>query len=151
MTQANPSSHRPLSPFSPRPSSTSGCVGISKRRSRSTGAPRRQAACAFAPPPGSVWQHATARLACGTRRFWQGEDTLLIPAAILRARLERFATLDHEVPIRLVEGKAPRPSFAAFQPLADRELPWVVEAAPLDATRLYAGADQRRRIYLTML
>jgi signal transduction histidine kinase len=41
--------------------------------------------------------------------------------------------------------------MAAFRALADRELPWVVEAAPLDATRLYAGADQRRRIYLTML
>ena len=83
--------------------------------------------------------------------FWHGADTLVIPAGILRSRLERFATLDQEVRIRLAEAKAPRASMAAFQALADRELPWVVEAVPLDAARLYAGADQRRRIYTTML
>jgi signal transduction histidine kinase len=83
--------------------------------------------------------------------FWQGADTLVIPAAVLGSRLERLATLDPEVPIRLVEAKVPRPSMAAFQALADRELPWIVEAAPLDAARLYAGANQRRRIYMTML
>jgi signal transduction histidine kinase len=91
------------------------------------------------------------RLLGGYLAFWQGADTLVIPASILRQRMERFATLDQEVPIRLVEAKAPRPSMAAFQALGDRELPWVVEAVPLDATRLYAGADQRRRIYTTML
>jgi len=83
--------------------------------------------------------------------FWQGADTLVIPAAILRSRLEQLATLDPEIPIRLVEAKAPRPSMAAFQMLADRDLPWIVQAAPLDAGRLYAGANQRRKIYLTML
>jgi len=41
--------------------------------------------------------------------------------------------------------------MAALQTLADRELPWVVEAVPVDVARLYAGADQRRRIYMTML
>jgi signal transduction histidine kinase len=35
--------------------------------------------------------------------------------------------------------------------LSDRDLPWAVEAVPVDVARLYAGADQRRRVYLTML
>lgn len=83
--------------------------------------------------------------------FWQGTEALILPAAILRPRLERLAILDQEVQVRLVEAKAPRPSMAAFQTLADRELPWVVETVPIDAARLYAGADQRRKIYLTML
>ena len=83
--------------------------------------------------------------------FWQGADALILPAAVLRERLERFATLDREVRISLVEVEGPRPFQAAFQALADRELPWIVEAAPLDAARLYAGPNQRRRIYMTML
>ncbi|HUQ91101.1 MAG TPA: ATP-binding protein, partial [Bryobacteraceae bacterium] len=83
--------------------------------------------------------------------FWNGADTLVIPAAIIRSRLEQLATLDNEVSIKLADTKAVRSSMAAFQPLADRELPWVVEAAPLDVARLYAGAGQRRTIYMTML
>lgn len=83
--------------------------------------------------------------------FWHGADTLVIPAGILRSRLERFATLDQDVRIRLVEAVAPRPSMAGVQAVADRELPWVVQAVPVDAARLYAGADQRRRIYVTLL
>jgi signal transduction histidine kinase len=75
----------------------------------------------------------------------------VIAAALLRARLERLATLDQELRIRLVAASEPGPSLGALQTLADRELPWVVEAVPLDAARLYSGADQRRRIYLTML
>ena len=83
--------------------------------------------------------------------FWRGSDTLVIPVAILRSRLESFATLDKELRIRLAEPKTPRDSMAAIQSIADRDLPWVVEVVPLDAARLYAGADQRRKIYLTML
>lgn len=83
--------------------------------------------------------------------FWRGSDTLVIPVAILRSRLESFATLDKDLRIRLAEPKTPRDSMAAIQALADQDLPWVVEVVPLDAARLYAGADQRRKIYLTML
>lgn len=87
----------------------------------------------------------------GYLAFWQGADTLVIPAAILRSQLERFAALDPEVRITLADATAPRPPLAAFQSLADREVPWVVEAVPVDIARLYAGANQRRGIYLTML
>lgn len=83
--------------------------------------------------------------------FWQGTEALILPAAILRPRLERLATLDQEVQVRLVDAQAPRTLMAKLQTLSDRDLPWVIEAVPMDAARLYAGADQRRRIYLTML
>ncbi|HUQ91097.1 MAG TPA: HAMP domain-containing sensor histidine kinase, partial [Bryobacteraceae bacterium] len=91
------------------------------------------------------------RVLPGYLAFSAGNETLMIPAANLRSRLERFATLDNEIRIKLAEVSAPRPSLAAFHPLADRELPWLVEAVPLDAARLYAGAGQSRTIYLTML
>ena len=88
----------------------------------------------------------------GYLAFWQGANALIIPAAILRPRLERFATLDQELTIRLVDTKAPRPGgLAAVRALTDQDLPWIVEATPVDEARLFAGADQRRRIYTAML
>jgi signal transduction histidine kinase len=83
--------------------------------------------------------------------FWQGADCMIVPAPVVRARLERFAFVDREVAIKLLDANALRPSVAAYQPLADRELPWTVAALPVDVSRLTAGADQRRSIYLVML
>ena len=87
----------------------------------------------------------------GYLAFWQGDNALIIPAATLRPRLERLATLDRELRIRLVEAKARHPAMSAIQTLTDLELPWAVEVSPLDEARLFAGADQRRRIYAAML
>jgi len=81
----------------------------------------------------------------------QRSDILVVPAAMLRSRLERLGTVDQEIRINIVEATAPRSSTVAFQALADRELPWVVTAVPMDAAQLYAGTGQRRMIYLTML
>lgn len=87
----------------------------------------------------------------GYLAFWQGAGTLIISATTLRSHLEQFATLDEEIRIRLVDAAASRPSMAPLQTLSDREMPWVVEARPVDPARLYAGPDQRRAIYMSML
>jgi signal transduction histidine kinase len=83
--------------------------------------------------------------------LWQGEEGLIVPAGIVRQRLEQFAALDPELRVRLVETEAPRSSMAAIQTLSDRDLPWVVEAAPADPVRLHARASQLRQVYLAML
>ena len=83
--------------------------------------------------------------------FAEGNEALVLPAAVLRQRLERSAIIDPDIGIALVDSKAAHPSLAARHGLVDRDLPWAVEAAAKDAARLYADADQRRRIYLTLL
>ena len=87
----------------------------------------------------------------GHLAFWKGTDTLIIPVATLRQRLEALATLDPEININLIDSNAPRTDLSAYHPLADRDLPWVVQASPSNPASLYAAADQRRVIYLTML
>lgn len=83
--------------------------------------------------------------------FSTGQESVLIPVAKLRARLESLAILDPELSIRLVDSKSQPPSIAALHRLSDPELPWSVEAAPKDASSIFAGADQRRSIYLALL
>ena len=83
--------------------------------------------------------------------FWRESEALIIPSAVLRPQLEMFATLDPEIQIRLVPAKAPREASATLQPLDDRDLPWIVEATAADPTHLFAGADQRRRVYMSIL
>jgi signal transduction histidine kinase len=83
--------------------------------------------------------------------FAEGNEALVLPVAVLRRRLERSAIIDPEIGIALVDSKAAHPSLAARHGLADRDLPWAVDAAAIDGARLYAGADQRRRIYFTLL
>ena len=73
--------------------------------------------------------------------FWDGKEALIVPAALLRARLEHFANLDQEIRIRLVDRGDER-AGAAVQSLSDRALPWVVEATPVDAVRLSAATEK---------
>ena len=83
--------------------------------------------------------------------YWKNGHAQLMGAGVLRCRLEQSATMDQEIRIRLVEAGAPSPTLAAVYSLSDRDLPWIVEASPADASRLFAGADQRRAIYTTIL
>jgi signal transduction histidine kinase len=83
--------------------------------------------------------------------FWDEGTALLLPAAKLRERLEQSVALDRELKIRLADAGAERPSLSGTHVLSDRDLPWMVESAPLDPVRLYAEGNQRREVYLAML
>ena len=83
--------------------------------------------------------------------FRGGDNSLIVPAAAMRTRLEKSVALDRELRIRLVEPTAPRRPFAAVRMLSARNTPWVVQAEPIDAVRLFRADNQRRTIYLSML
>ncbi len=52
---------------------------------------------------------------------------------------------------RLPVADAAQPALFSMHTLSDRQLPWVLVASPVDPSRLFAGSQQRRRIYLTLL
>jgi signal transduction histidine kinase len=77
--------------------------------------------------------------------------TLILPAAKLRQRLGQSVALDGQLKIKLADSGAERPPLSAAHTLSDRDLPWMVQAAPVDPAQLYAGANQRRVVYLSLL
>jgi signal transduction histidine kinase len=83
--------------------------------------------------------------------FWNETETLILPIAKLRQRLNESVAIDRDVRVQLAAADAAQPALSSMHTLRNRELPWVIVASPVDPSRLFAGSQQRRRIYLALL
>jgi signal transduction histidine kinase len=83
--------------------------------------------------------------------FWRDAESIVLPTAKLRRKLDQSVALDRDLRVQLADAGAARPPLSAVHALSDRDLPWVVVASPVDPARLFAGANQRRDIYVVLL
>ncbi len=91
------------------------------------------------------------RLLDGHVAFWNETETLILPVAKLRQRLNESVAIDRDLRVQLADADAAWPPLSSIHTLRDRQFPWVVLASPVDISRLFAGSQQRRWIYLALL
>jgi signal transduction histidine kinase len=92
-----------------------------------------------------------SRVLAGHVAFWSDTETLILPAAKLLERLNESVAIDRDLRVQLAALETAPPPLSATHALRDRHLPWFVLVYPTDPSRLFAGSEQRRLIYLALL
>jgi signal transduction histidine kinase len=83
--------------------------------------------------------------------FWRETESMILPAAKLRRKLEQSVAFDRELRVQIADAGGAQPALSAVHGLSDRDLPWVVMATPADSARMFASANQRRAVYAALL
>jgi signal transduction histidine kinase len=83
--------------------------------------------------------------------FWRTDRAVIVAEESLQRRLTKAAETGIEPALQLrPRGYAPA-ALSALRPLADPELPWIVEAAPRDPAALERSLRNREMLYLAAL
>ena len=84
----------------------------------------------------------------GFATFWDASRGTLIPMDVLLLRLTKAAKSVQTAVVSIRPRPSPAGAQSAARPLSDPDLPWQIEAAPLDAAAAERSLRNRQRLFL---